>query len=96
MDAYSYPVTLAPEEDGTFVVRFEDFPEAITQGDDIEDALVQAADCLEEAVANRMAMGLSIPIPSGKGSGNHTVTLSMARLGKVCQIDIKGVSGARR
>ena len=44
MDAYSYPVTLAPEEDGTFVVRFEDFPEAITQGDDIEDALVQAAD----------------------------------------------------
>ena len=95
MDAYSYPVTLAPEEDGTFVVRFEDFPEAITQGDDIEDALAQAADCLEEAVANRMAMGLSIPIPSGKGSGNHTVTVSMAKLGKVSPSDLKGVSAAR-
>ena len=95
MDACSYPVTLAPEEDGTFVVRFEDFPEAITQGDSVEDALVQAADCLEEAVANRLALGLSIPIPSGRGSGNHTVTVSVRKLGKVCQGDIRGVSEAR-
>ena len=39
-------------------------PEAITQGEDVEDALREATDCLEEAVANRIAMGLPIPKPS--------------------------------
>jgi len=39
-------------------------PEAITSGRDREDALIQAADCLEEAIAGRIADGLEIPEPS--------------------------------
>jgi predicted RNase H-like HicB family nuclease len=52
MQPFVYPVTLTPEEqEGGFVVTFPDVPEAITQGDDVTDALRQATDCLEEAIA---------------------------------------------
>lgn len=61
----AYPVNLTPDEtDGGFVVTFPDVPEAITQGDDVTDALVQAADALEEAIAGRIRRGDSIPEPS--------------------------------
>jgi antitoxin HicB len=62
---FSYPVTLTPDEtDGGFVVTFEDVPEAITQGDTREDALLEAADALDEAIAVRIKLGLDIPQPS--------------------------------
>jgi len=46
------------------MVRFPDLLEAITSGTDRQDALAQAADCLEEAIAGRIADGLDIPAPS--------------------------------
>ncbi len=49
---------------GGFTVTFRDLPEAITQGENIEDALNEAADCLEEAIANRVIRRLPIPSPS--------------------------------
>jgi len=76
MQGFIYPAILTPdEEEGGFVVRFVDFPEAITQGDDIEDALGEAADCLEEAIANRIVMGLPIPKPSRTAKGQYAVPL---------------------
>lgn len=63
--ATAYPVTLTPDEtDGGFVVTFMDFPEAITQGETVEDALVEAADALDEAIAGRLQRGDPIPDPS--------------------------------
>jgi len=50
-------------------------PEAITQGDDRTDALREAADCLEEAVANRIVMGLSLPLPSPLKKHQYAVPL---------------------
>ena len=65
MEHFIYPVALTPDSsDGGFVVTFVDVPEAITQGEDRADALREAADCLEEAIANRMVTGLPIPSPS--------------------------------
>jgi len=62
---FAYPVTLTPDEtDGGLVVTFPDVPEAITQGTDVQEALVQAADALEEAIAGRIRRGDSIPRPS--------------------------------
>ena len=62
---FVYPATLTPDAtDGGFVVTFRDWPEAITQGDTREAALSEAADCLEEAVAARIADGREIPPPS--------------------------------
>ena len=50
----SYPANFLPEANGKgFHVRFRDLPEALTGGDDLEDTLAQAADCLAEAIAGR-------------------------------------------
>jgi len=77
MNNFAYPVTLTPdEEDGGFVVTFKDFPEAVTQGEDIADALEQAADCLEEVIAGRMWHNEIIPEPSLCGKNNYLVYLS--------------------
>lgn len=76
MQSFIYPVTLTPDnEDGGFVVKFIDFPEAITQGENVDDALLEAADCLEETIANRIAMGLPIPDPSPAKSDQYSVPL---------------------
>jgi antitoxin HicB len=58
----AYPVILTADDiDGGFVVTFPDVPEAITQGNDVPDALAQAADALEEAIAGRIRRGDSVP-----------------------------------
>ena len=62
MRNFVYPALLTPDErDGGFVVTFPDVPEAITQGEDVSDALQQAADCLEEAIAGRMRREACLP-----------------------------------
>ncbi|MDQ6950659.1 MAG: type II toxin-antitoxin system HicB family antitoxin [Mariprofundales bacterium] len=62
---FTYPVTLTQDEtDGGFVVTFPDLPEAITQGDTIEQCLSDAVDCLDEAIAGRVDDGDAIPQPS--------------------------------
>jgi antitoxin HicB len=76
MQGFIYPAVLTPDEaEGGFTVKFIDLPEAITQGDDVEDALKEASDCLEEAIANRIVMGLPIPKPSRMQKGRYAVTL---------------------
>jgi len=73
INTFSYPVTLKPEQQGGFTVLFPDLPEAITCGDNRRDALVQAADCLEEAIASRIADGRQIPAPSRSRRGQQLV-----------------------
>ena len=46
------------------LVSFPDLPEALTEGRDEQDALAQATDCLEEAIAGRIRRGDTIPAPS--------------------------------
>lgn len=62
MQSFAYPARLVPDRrDGGFTVRFRDLPEALTSGGDRADALIEAADCIEEAIANRIAERLEIP-----------------------------------
>jgi antitoxin HicB len=76
MFSYEYPVTLTGDEtDGGFVVTFSDFPEAITQGENTDDALREAEDCLEEAVANRIVTNQEIPAPSLPGPAQNVVAV---------------------
>jgi antitoxin HicB len=76
MDQFVYPATLTPDpQDGGFVVTFVDVPEAITQGDDVPEALHQAADCLEEAIVGRMRRRDDIPEASLVRAGQYTVAL---------------------
>lgn len=62
------------EGDG-FVVSFRDLPEALTQGEDVADALAQATDCLEEAVAGRIKRGEAVPVPSRPRRGERLVAV---------------------
>lgn len=76
MQGFIYPAVLTPDdEEGGFVVTFVDLPEAVTQGEDVDNALEEATDCLDEAVANRMTMGMPIPKPSRIDKGHHAVSL---------------------
>jgi antitoxin HicB len=69
-----YPASVHREEEGNgFFVRFPDLPEALTSGDDLPDALAQAADCLAEAVAGRIRRGDPIPSPSRLKRGQHPI-----------------------
>jgi antitoxin HicB len=61
---FNYPVKLTKQKEGGYLVQFPDLPEAITQGENIEDALNEAMDCLEEAIAHRISSKLDIPAPS--------------------------------
>ena len=45
-----YPVVLEPDDNGTLMVTFPDFPEAQTFGEDRDDALARASDALATIV----------------------------------------------
>ena len=74
MRNFVYPATLSPERKG-FTVQFPDLPEAITSGKNRPDALIQASDCLEEAIAGRITDKLEIPEASAARRGQVLVPL---------------------
>lgn len=70
---FEYPVELIPAKEGGFVVIFPDVPEAITQGDDQEEALQNASDALETALGFYVEDSRQLPLPS-LAAGRLTVT----------------------
>ena len=64
-----YRARLQPDEDGSLIVRFPEWPEALTGGKDRADALAEARDCLNAAILARIedGEGLPEPVPAGKG-----------------------------
>lgn len=83
-DRFTFPVTLAPEEGGGFVVGFPDLPEALTSGGDLDEALTMAEDCLCEAIAGRIDDGGEIPEPSAHEDG-HAIALPECMVLKAIQ-----------
>ena len=74
----SYPARFLPESNRRGLhVRFPDLPEALTGGDDLADTLVQASDCLAEAIAGRIARGDDIPLPSKAKRGQHLISVPL-------------------
>ncbi len=57
----NYPAHLEAAEEGGFVVTFPDVPEAITQGDDEDEALMRAVDALETALSFYTDAGRDLP-----------------------------------
>ena len=79
MRQVTYAVKLTSDkDDGGYVVTCRDLPEAITQGETIEQALVEAADCLEEAIAARVDDERDIPSPSAAERGERLVSVALA------------------
>lgn len=69
----NYPVHLARAEEGGFVVTFPDVPEAHTQGDDEDEALLRAVDALETALSFYTDDGSDLPKASRPKRGQRMV-----------------------
>lgn len=79
-----FPVILTRDSaDGGFVVTFFDIPEAITQGENLEDALVMAKEALETAIEFYFEDKRSVPKPSKAKQGQHVVELGASLSAKV-------------
>lgn len=79
-----YPVTLTPDKaDGGFVVTFRDIPEAISQGETIEQALAMAEEALELALEFYFEDKRLVPAPSRPKRGQHVVELPASLSAKV-------------
>ncbi|HKF47568.1 MAG TPA: type II toxin-antitoxin system HicB family antitoxin [Terracidiphilus sp.] len=78
-----YPARLKLQEEGGYVVTFPDIPEAITQGEDVEDALLHAADALESALEFYFEDRRLVPMPSKPKRTHHVVELPLSVAVKV-------------
>jgi antitoxin HicB len=80
----AYPVTLTPEKGvGGFVVTFRDIPEAITQGETVEESLAMAAEALESAMDFYFEDKRAVPMPSRAKRSQHVVALPVSVSAKV-------------
>ena len=80
---FSYPVRLAPDDNDTVLATFPDVAEAVTFGDDDDDALMHAVDALLTALAHRIDEGREIPAPTRPGRGKPLVDLPPLAAAKV-------------
>jgi antitoxin HicB len=74
MERFEYAVSLTPAAEGGYIVTCRDLPALITQGEDREDALVQAADAMDEVFATIMKLGAAFPAPSRPKRGEHLIS----------------------
>lgn len=65
--AFGYRYNLNPQENGWWLVRFPDIPEALTEGESEAEARGNAVDCVIAALEGYMKAGK--PLPRG-GSGH--------------------------
>lgn len=78
MQRFTYPVILAADEDGGYVVTCRDVPEVVTQGETVDEALGEAEGALEAAIEMRMEDGMEIPLPTAKRRGEYLASLPIS------------------
>jgi antitoxin HicB len=74
MIVLQYPAVLERDDNGTWLVTFPDFDDAVTFGDTREAALAHAVDALETVIISRMKHKLTVPTPS-TARGQPLVTI---------------------
>jgi antitoxin HicB len=76
-----YAANLLPDDNGTVLVTVPDLPEAVTFGEDREDALARAVDAIESALMGAMAAREDLARPTTKGEDFVTLpALSKAKI----------------
>lgn len=78
-----YPARLKVAKEGGYVVTFRDIPEAITQGESVEDALKHAQDALESAMEFYFDDRREVPMPSSARRGERLVALPVSESFKI-------------
>ena len=80
IDRFAYPVSATPAArlargESGYVIACRDLPEINTQGEAIPEALANAADALDEAIAYRLRENLKLPSPSQPRRGERVVAV---------------------
>ena len=83
MKRFQYAVLLTSAEVGGYVVTCRDLSQLITQGEDKQDALEQAADAMQEVFATYMIDGIDFPTPTKAKRGEHLIAPPAETLAKV-------------
>ncbi|KGQ35094.1 antitoxin [Gallibacterium anatis] len=97
-----YPAIFEREESGLYSVTFRDIPEAITCGDNYDDALVMAKDALVTAMDFYFEDKRSVPLPSEAKEGEVLIELppsvatKVMLLNEMIKQNISNVELARR
>ncbi len=73
---FLYPAKIEQDEKENYLVTFRDIPFAVTDGKTLEEALAEAKDCLETAIASCIKDREEIPVPSDLHPGEHLIKLS--------------------
>jgi antitoxin HicB len=89
----AYPVTLTPDDNGTFLVTSPDFPELTSFGDTVEESLEKARGALLEAIEARINDREPIPQPS---AGKQLVRLPTQAAIKVMLYHAMQSEGVRK
>ncbi|MGO4869567.1 MAG: type II toxin-antitoxin system HicB family antitoxin [Roseiarcus sp.] len=90
-----YAVTLSPDDNGTILVTVPDIPEAITFGEDRDDALARAVDAIETAIMAAMAAREDVPPPQAVGAESVPLpALSAAKIELYRAMRAEGVGKA--
>jgi antitoxin HicB len=71
---FVYPARFVRDSDSAgFVVRFRDLPEAITQGETLEQCRSEAAGALQAAIEGRIMSNLNIPVATPSRRGEYMI-----------------------
>ncbi|WP_431263672.1 type II toxin-antitoxin system HicB family antitoxin [Roseateles chitinivorans] len=74
MERFEYAVHLEPAPEGGFVVTCRDLPALTTQGEDLDHALSEASDAMDEVFALYMSDGIAFPAPTRARRREHLVS----------------------
>src|SRR5689334_16392789 len=80
---YTYPLKLRPDDNGTLLVEFPDFPWVHTFGQDEAEALARALDALESGIIAMISQDEAIPAPSKPKRSMRALTLPALSAAKV-------------
>lgn len=70
---YVYPVVIEKDEDGRYLATAPDVPEAVTDGNNLNEALSEMSEALGAALAGYALEGRNLPTPSELKAGQHAV-----------------------
>lgn len=83
-----YPARFQTDPEGGFTVTFRDIPEAITQGDTIDEARTAAVDALVTAMDFYFEDGRPVPAPTKARRGEEVVALPPSVATKVALLNL--------
>ena len=88
---FEYSYRLERQENGWWLIRFPEIPEALTEGETEEEARANAADCVITALEGYMKAGRPLPRQDAGHTGRDRAVLPSLVTAKLAAYD-SGVS----